>query len=621
MEQEKTWSIFDGLNTCQSIIDSEISMHSYQLARYLNDISIDLNWLNEWNDSIWGSKYFMIQDADLEQTPKTNVIKSVIDTLVSQVSVQKVRPYFSPVNGLFSTRSIVKQAQQFFDIIFDKEKVHKKITDAFRQSCIFGKGYVFYNPFTHTIDVPGSWQVGILSSETQYGKPTKLLVDYKNFPTSCLYMYDIKNTYGTKYVQLRLYIDTSYKKAYIFINGSSKPVKEVSYKSEQIPVITITYNEPIFGTRTISIVDELDGIQANIDLINRKISASVQLTPANTTYVEAGSSLKPSDISNKTGNVYSVKMGPGHTTLPVVNVTPAPVDPMWQGLLDAYIEKAYNMVGVSPLSSMSVKPAGVDSGVGLATLENIESERFQVQLDNYVHAFVDLANLIIDINDGDILPNSVDTSSYSWDDIRKQKDLFKVQFSAMSILSKNPQTRVQQIMQLTQLGLITADKIAVYLDSPDLEDAYKSASSISDAVSACIEKAVTKGEIDIPDYIGYQQLLTEIISTENKMYASSDDAVAMSNLRKLKDELLTRMSDEGFVDLSNESEEPLTTDEMSSVGVNNEELLEGQATTYGNPETYAPLQPEKPGTGGMEVANVQEPVGSPNTEGSEGLEV
>lgn len=547
------WRTFDSVTKLKSIIDSEIGMNSYRLARYLNDISVDLSYFTEYNDSIWGIKFFNIQDQDLAQSPKVNVIKSVIDSLVSQIGLQKVRPYFTPVNGLFSTRAIVKQAQQYFDIIFDKEKVHNKIVQAYRNACIFGIGYVFFDTWTKSIKVPGSWQVGILNTEKGYGRPTKCLIENKNFPTTQLSDYGIENKWGVNYVNFKQFYDTIDHKAIIYINDVEQ--KSVPYKADYIPIVFVYHNKPVFGTRTISIVDELDGIQTNIDLINSKISAATQLTPANTTYVEAGSSLQPGDISNKTGNVYSVKMGPGHTNLPVVNVTPAPYDPMLNSILDMYIKQAYEVVGVSQLSAMSKKPAGADSGVALQTLEDVESDRFQTQVDNFVHAFIDLANLVMEVEDGDILPKSINTDGYSWDDCRKQKDLFKIQFSATSILSKDPQTKIQQIMQLSQIGLITTDKIAMYLDSPDLEDVYRGASAIQDAIGNCIQKAIEKGEIDIPDFIGYQQLLTEIMIEENKLYASNDDE-SLKKLEKLKEELLDLIDENGFVDLSNEVAEP-----------------------------------------------------------------
>lgn len=581
-EKTQNWDINRSIQKCQSVIDGVLQQRTYQLARYLNDVTIDLNYLTEWNEGLWNYRFYGLQDSDLAQSPKINVIKSVIDTLVSKLANQKVRPYLNPVNGLFSTRKIAKQAQQYFDIVYDKEHVQEKVSKAYRNACIFGIGYLFYNPFTKTIDVPGTWQVGICNTEKGYGKPTKLLIEDRNFPITQLGNYGIKEKYTSEYVNFKLFFDTIEHKMYAIANG--KKVKEEKYEGDCIPVVEVYNTVPIFGTRTISIVDELDGIQTNIDLINQKISTAAQLTPGNVTYVQAGSNLNATDISNRTGMAYTVKMGPGQNQLPVVNVTPAPFDPMWQSLLDSYVKQAYEIVGVSQLSAQSQKPAGLDSGVALQTLSDIESDRFMVQLQGYTNAFVDLANLIIEVNtDGSILPKSIDTAEYSWEDIRKQKDLFKVQFSAMSILSKDPQTKLQQIMQLTQIGLITTDKLATYLDSPDLEDVYRGASAIKDAIDATISNAIEKDEYEIPDYISYQSLLTELITTENKLFASGDKE-ALGKVSKLKEKLLETMNEEGFVDLSNQPEqEPLANDQMSAVGLGGNEIAATEALAEANP--------------------------------------
>lgn len=606
-EKAQNWDINRSIQKCQSIIDGLIQQRTYQAARYLNDITIDLNYLTEWNEGLWNYRFYNLQDSDLAQSPKINVIKSVIDTLVSKLANQKVRPYLNPVNGLFSTRKIAKQAQQYFDIVYDKEHVQEKVSKAYRNACIFGIGYLFYNPFTKTIDVPGTWQVGICNTEKGYGKPTKLLIEDRNFPITQLGNYGIKEKYTSEYVNFKLFFDTIEHKMYVLING--KKVKEEKYESECIPVVEVYNTVPIFGTRTVSIVDELDGIQTNIDLINQKISTAAQLTPGNVTYVQAGSNLNASDISNRTGMAYTVKMGPGQNQLPVVNVTPAPFDPMWQSLLDSYVKQAYEIVGVSQLSAQSQKPAGLDSGVALQTLSDIESDRFMVQLQGYTNAFVDLANLIIEVNeDGSILPKSVDTAEYSWEDIRKQKDLFKVQFSAMSILSKDPQTKLQQIMQLTQIGLITTDKLATYLDSPDLEDVYRGASAIKDAIDATISNAIEKDEYEIPDYISYQSLLTELITTENKLFASGDKE-ALGKVSKLKEKLLETMNEEGFVDLSNQPEqEPLANDQMSAVGLGGNEIAATEALAEANPiqEDSTPAESNLANPNQTETLNIGE---------------
>lgn len=609
------WKLDRSKAKLQSIIDSDIQRYSYNLARYMNDVTVDLQYFTEYNDSIWNYRFYNIQDSDLAQSPKINVIKSVIDSLASKLEHEKVRPYFNPVNGLYSTRKIVKQAQQYFDIIFDKEHVNEKINKAYRNACIFGIGYVLFNPFTKTIDVPGTWQVGIANTEAGYGKPTKLLVEYKNMPTTQLTNYGIKGNYVSEYVNFKLLFDVIEHKMLAYVNDVKALDK--SYKAEIIPIVPVYHTKPVFGTRTVSVVDELDGIQTNIDLINQKISTAAQLTPGNVTYVSAGSSLTKEDISNRTGMAYTVKMGPGMNQLPVVNVTPAPMDPSWQNLLDSYVKQAYEIIGISQLSAQSQKPSGLDSGAALSTMEDIEADRFQTQVDNYVHAFVDLASLIMEINEGDILPKSVDTADYSWEDIRKQKDLFKIQFSAASALSKDPATKIQQIMQLTQVGLITTDKVALYLDSPDLEDVYRGASAIQDAIDATINNAIEKDVYDIPDYVGYQQLLTQIIIEENKLY-SSNDTKAIEKVEKLKSKLLDIMNEEGFVDLSNEAQpEQVTTEEgLSSGSPIDLTGAQAQVDSYDFPQEQAndqlanPVQPTNPLEGDDNVQSMEEVSGN-----------
>lgn len=574
----KNWTIDRSINKCQSVIDGMIQQHTYRAARYLNDITIDLNYCTEWNEGLWNYRLFNTQDADLAQSPKINVIKSAIDTLVSKLANQKVRPYFNPVNGLFSTRKIVKQAQQYFDIYYDKQHIQNKVAMAYRNACIFGIGYLFFNPFLLDVEVPGTWQVGVCSTEKSYGSPTKLLIEYRNYPTTLLNRYSLDS--NSEYVNFKLFFDTIEHKAIFIIND--RKVKTENYKPDVIPIIPVYNTVPIYGTRTVSIVDELDGIQTNIDLYNQKISAAAQLTAANTTYVSAGSNLDASQVSNRTGMVYTVKMGPGATQLPVINVAPAPCDPTWTALLDKYIQQAYEIVGISQLSAQSQKPSGLNSGVALQTLSDIESDRFMVQLQGYTNAFVDLANLIIEVNDNkSILPKSIATAEYSWEDVRKQKDLFKVQFSAMSILSKDPQTKLQQIMQLSQIGLITTANLATYLDSPDLEGVYSGASAIKDAIDKVIENAIEKGEYDIPDYIGYQSLLTELITIENQLF-SAGDTKSLERISKLKEKLLDTMNENGFVDLSN-TPETIEGENMSAVGSSAQQLAEQEALAEANP--------------------------------------
>ena len=556
------WSKENTIRKLESIIDGQLDKNAYCFARYKNDLSIDLRTNTEYqNGFYYGFDYK--QDSDLFNSAYFNVIKSVIDSIVSKLANQKVRPFFTPVNGTYKTRRIVKQCQQFFDSYYEFQRIQSKITKAFEESCIFSVGYLFVNPLTYEVEVPPSWNVATLNTESVYGEPTKLLIKYPNYPTTLLDKLGINDAdINSEYVTLEMYCDIAEKVFEVYINNNM--VKSISYTTDRLPIVKIFYNIPILGNYTPSIVEELDGIQTQIDLISAKISAAAQLTPANTTYVLEGSNLSPGDINNRIGNVYGVKCPPGMTTLPVMNVTPSPIDPYWQSLMEYYIQKAYEVIGISQLSAMSKKPAGLDSGTALQTMEDVESDRFETQVMQYVNAFIELAKTVIAVipDTADILPSTKQSKSFKWSDVKKQSDLFKVQYSAQSALSKDPQEKLKQVLQLREQGFLSNYEVPLYLDLPDLQNAYEGAQAVENAVDALIERCIEEGDTDIPEYIDYQQLAQKITIVENQLSASytgnkkNDEDVALSIecLQTLESKLMNIMEENGFIAKNTEAE-------------------------------------------------------------------
>ena len=529
--------------------------YEYQLARYMNDVSVDLRarWEIQWRNI----GFDVPQDADLHRSAYINVIKSCIDTIVSKLYNQKVRPYFTPVNGLWKTNRVVDDIQQYFDILFDNQHINKKVSAAFRMACIFSKGYIYINPITNTIEPLAPHQVSVLNTEVRYSTPKRVLLRYLNYPASELSIYGLKVPNDIVTVNLEHYIDTEFHKQILYIDG--RKVREIEYKPDVLPLLCIYYTEPVFGENTVSIVNELDGIQTKIDEINAKTSAAIQLSSTTQTYVFEGSNLTAKDLDDRVGTVYGVKMPPsGSNTPPVVAVQQRPFDPEWRNLLDYYIEKASNQIGISQLSQMSKKPSGLDSGTALQTMEDIEADRFETQVTNYIHMFIELAQLLIEIlpEDVDILPSSLNNSSLKWKDVKEQQDLFKIQFSAATLLSKDPAENAKMIMQLSQSGNIPIYKFARSLNNPDLVEAYAGAEAVGDGIQQCIANAIENEDYDIPDFVSYQGLAQEITIVENRLYSSmSGDAEndkyieeSLKRLLNLEATLLELMQTNGYVE-------------------------------------------------------------------------
>ena len=548
---KNTWSDKEYVSHLSSRIEGKLDYYSYKLARYINRADVDLR--NYDYQYYYSAPISLLQDGDLLRAPSTNVIKSVIDSLVSKLSNNKVRPFFAPVDGTFKTKKVIRQAQQFFDIYYDKINLNNIISETFKDACIFDIGYIIINPFTFEVERVPSYCIEELNVN---GINKVALIKWIHQPSLILDKYGVSTS--RQYINVEMLIKEN--EAILYVD--EKKVKTIP--TNGYPIVNVYYNEPINNGKTVSIVDELEGIQTQIDLINAKIAATSQLTPANLVFIDEQSGLKSSDVNNKDCQIYPVGIQPGNTANPVNVVTPVPFDPYWSSMLDFYINKAYDMIGISQLSAQSRKPSGLDSGIALQTMEDIESDRFEVQVNHFINAYINVTRKLIEIipEDFEILPADKYQSTMTWATLKEQNNLYKVQYSAATSLSKEPAERAKQIIQMSQIGLITPSKAAELMDMPDLTDAYSDAECMEMAVAAVINNAVEYDLYDIPAYVSLTSLAREISLEQNQLFISmsagkdnSEVAESLKRLNKLDAIVADKMVQLGMIDMTPTADE------------------------------------------------------------------
>lgn len=462
-------------------------------------------------------------ETDTTSTPQLNVIKSCIDTLTSKIAQSKVRPFFNCINGSFKDIQVVKQAQQFFDVYFDTNNTNKIVSEAFRDACIFDTGVIYINDETKQITKALPWQVYIRPAEQTYGKYTRVYFEQIDYPTSIMPENLSKFCKGLEYVTYGIYYDTVNHVKAILINNKVVETKE--YAGTKIPFVFLHYCSPIFGNSSQSIVDMLNSIQLEIDSLMTKIKDASQLNAAMTYFVPDGSTLKTSQLNNRVGNVITYKATPNMTQSPVTVSTPAFIDGQYITTVETLCQKAYEMVGISQLSSMSQKPKGLDSGVALDTMENIEGDRFETQLNQVIRAYVDIAKTCLEIfpQEEDILPEDTKRVSVKWADIVEEASKMSIQFSAADSLSKDPAQKLQQLQQLAMAGIIPQSRIAQFMELPDLQAGYSLSNNAVNAVLTVIDECIEKNNFNIPDFIPFTMLKEEIINTQLSLKAANSD--------------------------------------------------------------------------------------------------
>lgn len=475
-------------------------------------------------------------ENDTTPTPQVNVIKSCIDTLTSKIAQSKVRPFFNTQNGTFKDIQIVKQAQAFFDLYYDFQEVNKKVSECFRNACIFDTGVIYINPKTKEIVNALPFQVFVRPAEKTYGNVTRVYYERIEYPTSLLPDF-IKVDDSIDYVTYGVYYDTfNHIMAYV-IDGNV--VKQESYKSDVVPFCFLNYISPILGNTSQSVVDMLDSIQQEINSLMQKIKDASQLNPANTYFLPMDSSIKATQINNRVGNLITYKATPNMTGSPVTVATPPFIDGQYMQLVESLKQTAYEMVGISQLSAMSTKPTGLDSGVALSTMENIESDRFEMQLNQVIRLYVSIAKVCLAVfpEDEDILPESSNRVSVKWADIVAESKKMVVQFSAADSLSKDPSTKLQQLQALSMAGIIPKTRIAQFMELPDIQSGYSLSNNAINAVLKTINNCVENDVIEVDDFLPFPMLKEEIVNTLLSLLSASspenDNKADMLKLKKL----------------------------------------------------------------------------------------
>lgn len=465
--------------------------------------------------------------------PKLNVLKSAIDSVVSKISTAHCRPYVNTVKGSYKTIQICTQLQIFFDYYFEENDVQSKIVEALRDACIFDTGYIYIDEKTGEVKVIEPWNV--YTRQREKGAFKSFYIEFPNTSVDSINDddYDLLKANEAKqnYTTIGYFYDSRTKTKATLVNRQIRDIKPLN--SDVLPIVPIYYTMPIVGNSTLSIVDMLKGIQVEIDELMKRISEASVLNPALTYFISNASNIKVGQLNNKVGNIVQFNSAQGSS--PVEVATPNFIADQYISLLDNLMEKAYNMVGISQLSAQGKKPAGLDSGVALATQNDIESDRFQVLLDQYIQMFTTVAKKITKVFEAnkDIIKPSRYSLSLTWDDVKKEYDKMRIQFSAADAISKDPSEKLKLLQSLAEAGIIPATQIASLLELPDINRGYSIANNAFNATMALIDQCIYEDKYEVPTFVPFQMLKEQIVNMELSLMAASEDGSNDEDISKL----------------------------------------------------------------------------------------
>lgn len=494
------------------------------LRLYTYSMNVSLDQIRDGN--IIGY-WTLLDGSNYTSSINENVIASCIDSLTSMMSGKLTRPYISGINTTFNERQILTQAQQFFDIFIDRTNLNEVVTEAFRDSCIFGNGFIFIDGRNKTVKKALPWQVIYKPAEKTYGKVTQVLYERKDYPATLLpYKVD------TPYVTYSIFYDTNTHQEVHIVNNEIKEI--LPYLPNEVPFIQLNYTNPVYGRDATSVVDLLYGIQMKIHDLYQTFSEASRKNPAQTFLVPKGTDIKVTSLTNRVGQVIQYNPVEGVSN-PVQAVTPNFIGDQYIQAIQMLKNDAYEITGVSKLSAQSQKPNGLDSGKALQTMNDIESERFEVQQRAVIVAYTEVMRKCIECFNPEelILPEDLNKKPILWADLQKLINKTKISFNALQYLSKDPSTRMAQIDNLEAKGYINRNQAMSYYNIPDTDAAYNYANNSYNAVQEIINEALYEEDYTIPDYIPLDMLKQEIVNTMLSLRAVQNES-NLASIQKLE---------------------------------------------------------------------------------------
>lgn len=478
------------------------------------------------HDYMGSSAAARVENISVQNRVTLNIVQSMVDTAVSKITKQKPRPYFLTDDGDFTLKRKAEKLTKFSEGQFYSTNFYELAAEAYRDAGIFGTGAIKIFIEDDKIKAERIFidEIKVDEKEAYYGKPRQL------HQTKWIHKDVLKGAFpsAAKFIDFATSDATSAKELQSYRNGDMLQVVESwrlptkkgkkdgrhaltisttdlhneEYNKDYFPFVFFKWNTRPLGFFGQGIAEQLMGLQIEINKILRTIQVSMHLVSVPKLFVEASSKVVSAHLNNKIGGV--IKWAGTKPEFGQLGTIPAELFTH----LERLYNRAYEIIGISQLSSQSSKPAGLNSGKALRTYSNIETERFQATAKRYEQAFLDGAKIMIDLakdlaettNNYEVkVPGSGFLKTIKWSDVNMEEDQYMLQIFPTNALSQDPSNRLQEVQELMQAGLISKEDSMKLLDFPDLKGMYSMNNAGVDDIERQIELMVDGGEYQTPE--------------------------------------------------------------------------------------------------------------------------
>jgi hypothetical protein len=497
-----------------------------------------------------------------------NVAQAVVDTAAAKISKNRPRALFMTMGGNADKQTMAKGLTKFIDGTFYETDFYESVFDrCFTDACIFDSGIskVYADRGKKKIYIERVLPTELLVNDAEaiYGKPRSIYqrkwVDRHVLadefggkdPEKVSRILDADGGDPLKSINLRstdmipvyegyhLGVGETDGQYRIAIKGCSLVRK--AWKKDYFPFPQLNWNLRPVGFWGQGLVEQVVGLQLEINKLQKVISAAQHLMSVPRIFVESGSEIISATINNEIGAILEYT-----GTLPQQAMWTAVLPELYQRL-ETLFQKAFELTGISQLSASSKKPEGLDAAVAINAYHDIETERF-VKVGQRTETFVltnagQVIDLAREMEDVDVLsPGTHELEQIAWKDVNLKRDEFVMRKFPTSLLPTTPAAKLQAVQDIQKSGLLTDQSPSgiwarQMLDFPDMEEFMSVQNEAFTEARWMITQIVEHGKYYPPEpYMNLQLILQMAQAAASKAGRTGVPEKRVEYLRRLMDE-------------------------------------------------------------------------------------
>lgn len=280
----------------------------------------------------------------------------------------------------------------------------------------------------------------------------------------------------------------------------NKLLHEEDWEIPEFPFVVIRWNPDRVGWDSRSLAEEVETLHAEVNYNAQKLQERFRICGAKRTYIEEGS-VDTSHMQDNEAESF-IEYTPG--TNPPKETNPSPINEAEVQWMRDQLDMGFRRSGISEMRASARKEPGVDSGVAIRTINDMQTARFALKAKAYENAFVQLFRQFIYCakamaEAGHEVEIKYKKDRIKWSEVELPEDHYDITIAPTSSLPNDPAGRMQMANELLQMQLIGAETYKHLINMPDLEKEMNNETSQMQYVEMVIDKMLDGEEYIAPD--------------------------------------------------------------------------------------------------------------------------